>query len=143
MELDGRELPIRAIYGFPHVVRWIEDTLPRHEPELSHGRQDLEEQLDFLLHEYICGANIAHYGRAHIMEPRTPSIYELKSPDLRLFGWFNARCSFIVANIDTAARCKTIGLYAGYRDDTVRRRNGLDLDEPKFIRGNIEDVLHP
>lgn len=141
VELAYNELPERAIYALPHVVDWLTDTLPTIEPFMDEGRQDPVEQLDFLLYEYVRGADIAHYKTAHIMEPHDPGIYELKTADIRMFGWFNAECSFIVGNVDTAQRCKTIGLYTGYRNNTVWRRDQLALDPPKFIVGAIEDVL--
>jgi len=60
---------------------------------------------------------------------------------LRLFGWFASKGVFVVAEINTAFQCKQHSLYAGYRNSVVHRRNQLNLDEPKFITGEYEDVL--
>lgn len=129
------------LYAFPHVIEWFENVLPGLEADMGDGRQSPIEQLDDLIHDFVAGANLGYYERSHSMRPEDPGVWELKTPDLRLFGWFNARLTFVVAEIDTAFRCKTHGLYAGYRGSVVRRRDALDLDEPKFITGTYDDVL--
>lgn len=68
-------------------------------------------------------------------------VWELKIPVVSLFGWFQARNVFIIANIDSAFRCKEHDLYTGFRNDTVRRRDLLDSDKPKFILGGYDDVF--
>ena len=65
----------------------------------------------------------------------------LKTPDVRLFGWFKERGVFIIANINSAAFIKEKQLYQGYWNDTRDRRKRLDLDEPKFIDGGYGHVL--
>jgi hypothetical protein len=141
VELGVREMPIRKFYGFPHVIEWIEEVLPALQPELDAGRQSPIEQVDSLLYDFIRGANIAHYERAHIMQPTEPGVFELKTPDVRFFGWFPMKDHFIAADVDTTCRCKMYQLYAGYRGDVQRRRSCLDLDPPKFLSGGIHNVL--
>jgi len=115
--------------------------LPDLEPELGDGKQSPIEQIDDLFHDFVSGADLAYYERSHSMMPTDRGIWELKTPDARLFGWFPQKGTFIVAEADTAFRCKEHDLYAGYRDSAVRRRDSLDLDEPKFVTGDYTDVL--
>jgi hypothetical protein len=69
-------------------------------------------------------------------------IWELKTADLRLFGWFLQKDCFIVSDIDDTGRIKQSNLYRGYCLQAVRRRDALELNEPKFIRGdNPDDVV--
>jgi hypothetical protein len=49
--------------------------------------------------------------------------------------------TFVIAEVNTAFKCKKHDLYPGYRDSVIRRRDALDLNEPKFITGSYEDVL--
>ena len=60
-------------------------------------------------------------------------MWELKTPDLRLFGWFNVRDSFIITEIDLTHRVKMYNLYAGYAGQVVRKRTQLELNEPKSV----------
>jgi hypothetical protein len=62
-------------------------------------------------------------------------IWELKTADLRIFGWFNVLDHFVGAAADTTDRVKQHNLYYGYAGETARFRDGLDLDPPKFIPG--------
>lgn len=139
--LDGHELPERLLYAFPHVVEWLDQTLPDLESELGDGKQSPIEQVDDLFHDFVAGADLSFYERSHSMTPDDLGIWELKTPDARLFGWFPQKGAFIIAEADTAFRCKQHGLYAGYRGSAVRRRDSLDLDEPKFVTGDYSDVL--
>src|SRR5262249_17769795 len=68
-------------------------------------------------------------------------IWELKTPDLRIFGWFHVKDCFIAGNIDTAFNVKNHNLYAGYAGDVARERDQLDLDNPKFVPGDDPNVV--
>lgn len=139
--LDDDEQPMRLLYAFPHVIEWLDTVLPELEPIFDEGRQSPLEQLDLLFYDFVSGEDLGYYERSHSMEPREPGIWELKTPDIRIFGWFVFRCCFVMAEIDTAFRCKKFDLYRGYRGSAVRRRENLDLDEPKFVTGDHIDVL--
>jgi hypothetical protein len=139
--LASNELPMRVMFAFPHVIEWIENDLPELGTDLSGGKQSPLEQLDLLLYDFISGEDLDYYKRSHSMRPEAFGVWELKTPDVRVFGWFQARNVFIIANIDSAFRCKEHDLYTGFRNDTVRRRDLLDLDEPKFILGGYDDVF--
>lgn len=136
--LDVNEQPLFAI---PHVVEWLGQVLPGLDADFHEGRQYPLEQADDLFHDFVSGDDFSYYARSHSMLPRDPGVWELKTPDLRLFGWFAGRGVFIIAEIDTAFRCKKHSLYPGYLGSVVRRRDALNLDEPKFITGDYKDVL--
>lgn len=139
--LDEHEQPERLLYAFPQVVEWLDQTLPSLEAELGDGRQSPIEQIDELFYDFVSGADLAYYERSHSMIPVDLGVWELKTPDTRAFGWFLQRGTFIIAEIDTAFRCKQHGLYTGYRGSVVRLRDSLRLAEPKFIKGDYCDVL--
>lgn len=145
VRLGGGLLPLEQVQGrifaYPHVIEWFENELPALESEMGDGRQTPTEQLDDLLHDFVVGRNMAYWERSHSMQPEEHGVWELKTPDLRMFGWFNLRLTFVIAEIDTAYRCKLHGLYPGYRGSVLRRRDALDLDLPKFITGSYADVL--
>jgi hypothetical protein len=138
--LEHGEQPERLLYAFPHVIEWFEQVLPKLPPLMGDGRQSPLEQVDDLTHDFVAGKDFSFYERSRSMK-RDQGVWELKTPDVSLFGWFHVRDSFIIANADSAERIKQHDLYHGYWNDTVRRRDLLDLDEPKFIEGNYSDVL--
>jgi hypothetical protein len=145
VRLGGGLLPNEQVqgrlYAFPHVIDWFENVLPVLQSELGDGRQDPLEQVDDLVHDFVAGTNLDYWERSHSMRPEVPGVWELKTPDVRLFGWFHLRLTFVIAEVNTAFKCKKHDLYPGYRDSVIRRRDALDLNEPKFITGSYEDVL--
>lgn len=141
VELEAHQMRNRLIYGVPDVIGWLSETLPSLEADFHEGKLSPKEQLFVLLEDFITGQNFDHYAKAHFMNPYNDGIWELKTTDLRLFGWFYQKCVFVVAHIDTAYRCKLHSLYNGYQASCVQRRNNIDLDEPKHITGGYKDVL--
>lgn len=147
--LRPEELREREMFAYPHVVEWLKTVLPTLEPELSlgrahelpHGVQTPIQQVDDLFHDFISGEDLGLYEKAHLMNPDTMYIWELKTIDVRLFGWVYRRRCFILANIDSAARIKERGLYAPYRNDTSRKRDMIDLEEPKYVEGRCSHVF--
>ncbi|WP_412063942.1 hypothetical protein [Rhizobium sp. SYY.PMSO] len=139
--LDAHQQPERLLYALPHVVDWLETDLPEYEADFHDGKMDPLEQADLLFHDFVSGNDFSFYEKSHSMQPTEPGVWELKTSDLRLFGWFVQKCVFVIAEIDTAFRCKQHALYPGYRNSVVYRRQQLQLDEPKFITGDYDDVL--
>lgn len=145
VRLGGGLLPSEQVQGrlfaFPHVIDWLESVLPQLDAELSDGRQSPLEQIDDLFHDFVTGTNLDYWERTHSMRPEQPGVWELKTPDVRFFGWFHLRLTFVIAEVESAFKCKRYDLYPGYRESVVRRRHALKLNEPKFITGSYEDVL--
>ncbi len=100
------------------------------------------EQVDDFLHDFISGADFSYYKRAHFMDPKENGIWELKTTDVRFFGWFYKRYVFIAAEVNSAEFCKANnGAYAGHQNVCLHRLRTLELDEPKIIYGDYAYVL--
>ena len=87
--------------------------------------------------DIFCSGETLTYGwhfkpLAHIQD----GVWELKTADLRIFGWFHTKDCFIGSDVDETWRIKQFRLYHGYRQQCVLRRNALNLDDPKFIPGD-------
>jgi len=139
--LGWREQEQRLIHAFPKVIGWLDEVLPgaasQWNIELSPA-----EQLDELLGCFCRGENLLYERQVRPLRHLGEGVWEIKTADLRLFGWFHARDCFICTAIDLAMRVKEINLYRGYAQEAVRMREALDLDEPKYIEGDDpHDVL--
>ncbi|WP_197419712.1 hypothetical protein [Agrobacterium sp. D14] len=76
------------------------------------------------------------------MRPEDRDVFELVTPDLRIFGWFPAYNKFIAVKGDFMDRTHGHNLYPGYRDLVVKERDAIDLDPPKWTPGATEyDVI--
>lgn len=136
--LDLHEQELRLIYTSERLMHWLQQTLP----ELG-STWNIEsspaEQLDTLFATYASGDTLTYGWDLKPIGPVGLGVWELKTADVRVFGWFARRDSFIGVVADATERVKTYNLYAGYRGEVVRFRDALDLDEPKFAPGDDPD----
>lgn len=138
--LGWREQEERMVYLLPPVAKWLECTLP----ELTSNwnlEQSPIEQLDDLVWQFCSGQELIVDRQFRLLRHHENGVWELKTADLRLFGWFHVRDCFVCAAANTALNVKNHGLYAGYVQQTVFLRDRLDLDEPKFIAGEDYDEI--
>jgi hypothetical protein len=69
-------------------------------------------------------------------------IWELKTEDIRIFGFFHKKDCFIGVVADDATRIKTYDLYHGYANVNCRRfREAIDLDNPKCVLGDDPNAV--
>jgi hypothetical protein len=133
--LDGHEHPMRLLYCRPAFTTWLEGELP-HKPVDRGGRQPPDEQVDDLIHRFVTGEPLADGQDLHPLTPVVDCVWELKTIDVRIFGWFPARDVFVAVNGGMAKRIKDLRMYPGYRDEVRMFRDRLDLDEPKHLQGS-------
>lgn len=137
--LDPGELPWRTLYGTDHLVQWLQDQLPGMETQIVGGEIHPLEQVDALFARFAAGEPLVISRQFRRMHPHEQGVWELKTPDVRIFGWFSERDHFVAAYGDDASRVKDHNLYAGYIAQTVRVRTILGCT---FIEGRrYEEVL--
>jgi hypothetical protein len=132
--LEQREQEWRSIYILARIRSRFEVDLPTWQ---SHWmvEQTPIQQIDSLLEVFCSGETLAYGLRFKPLSHLGAGIWELKTPDLRLFGWFPHKDCFIGTALDTAFNVKTHNLYPGHANMAVYFRSQLNLDEPKFIPG--------
>jgi hypothetical protein len=133
--LGPTEQEFRCFYLSPKLKLWLENDLPllkaTWQTELS-----CLEQVDALTYEFCAGEPLNFGSQFKALRPITNGVWELKTGDVRIFGWFHRKDDFIGAVADDAYRIKLHDLYLGYAGEVVRFRDALELDEPKFIPGD-------
>jgi hypothetical protein len=133
-ELEPGAQEFRCIYASLRLKTWIENDLPGLE---STWNVELtpQEQLAALVEIFCSGEPLTFEWQFRPLTHVQDGIWELKTADLRIFGWFPILDHFVGVAADTTDRIKHHKLYYGYAGETARFRNGLDLDPPKFIPG--------
>jgi len=141
---DG--LAIREIYAAREVHDWINNTLPQLPREAGASLSPSEEFYELLFH-FISSKGKLRYDkngkyRFRDMVPAQDEAWELITYQLRIFGWFYMKDQFVAAYADAAVNVKrgTTG-YRTAKQKVLRLRNGLDLDEPRFVGGAISNVI--
>ncbi len=141
--LDGDDQKWRRLYGTNDFVRWLDEKLPLLETTVVGGETEPYDQVDAVFHEYIVGEPM-QFDRRFKKLSRTPDeyVWQFKTPDIRIFGWIPMRDAFVCTFGDMKDRIETLNLYGRYIAQTVYVRNGLDLDEPRYVASaEYDDVL--
>ena len=141
VETEG-ESPWRYLYGIDKFTDWLANDLPKLTSQLIGVEDTPEEQVDDLFAQFVSGAELVPNERYRLLTPKPKGVWELKTPDIRIFGWFPKKDHFIAVFGNDASFIKDRNLYNGYLTQVVRQRDLLNLDEAKFVPGeNPNDVL--
>ena len=138
--LEANEREWRWMYALPDFKTRAENDLPTWVSQWQ-TEQSPTQQMDAFVEVYCSGETITYGQQFKPLIHLGDGAWQLKTPDLRLFGWFHKRNCFIGGAIDTAYKVKNHNLYAGYVGAIVRLRTQLDLDEPKFVAGDDPNVV--
>lgn len=135
--------PWRSIYGTPDFIVWLDQQLPNIASTILGYEIEPIEQVDAVFHEYISGARM-NFDRRFKKLSWTPDIFvwELKTPDIRIFGWVPKRDHLICTFGDSKDEIELRNKYGRYIAQTSYVRQQLDLDSPKCIESKeYDDVL--
>jgi hypothetical protein len=127
---------LRCIYVSPRLKTWIENDLLTLE---STWKIELtpQEQLQAFVEEAFCpGAPLTYDWHFKPLTHIRDGIWELKTADLRMFGWFYVKDCFIGSAANLTNTIKRLNLYKPYVEEAVRFRDALDLNNPKFVSGD-------
>jgi hypothetical protein len=139
--LGRNEMEMRRIFLLPRSRDWLVEVLPIAESTWK-IEESPAEQLDALVYQFCVGQPLKIGDRFKSLVHLGDGVWELKTADLRLFGWFVRKDHFVVSDCDHTDRIKRVNLYRGYCEQAVRQRDALELDEPKYIGGdNPDDVI--
>jgi hypothetical protein len=142
--LKPRQFPERKLYAFPDCWDWMRNEVPKLKTgTLQSAFTPLEQQIH-RLRQWISGAPITYDRMFHEILPHERGVWELKTADLRYFGWMYRTREFVVARCGYAddfkgdTKKKTV---ADERDQVVARREALPLDGEKWKDGTFDELV--
>jgi len=138
--LGSREQEERRIYLSKRALEWLQNKLPQVGATWN-TEVSPTEQLDALFYLFCSGQTITYDWRFKPLRSVELGIWELKTADIRLFGWFPIRDQFVASGIGVKRDIIAHKLYPGYIGECARFREQLNLDEPKFIPGDDPNVV--
>jgi hypothetical protein len=134
----------RWLYAYPECLEWMRNDVPKMVTGRLQAEQTPLEQLHVRVRQWISGQPM-HYGPMFSnMTPLSDYVCEIKTPDLRIFGWIYQPKKFIAVFGDYAddykppTKRKT---YADARRKVVAARDALPLDGDKFANGDFDDLV--
>jgi hypothetical protein len=143
VELAPRDQPLRLLYGTPQFIAWLRDILDGAGPSLQQlGHTSPAEQIDDLFHSFLSGEHLIFTRQFRVVRAEENAVWELKTPDIRIFGWFMAKDCFVAVFGNWADTIKDHDLYRGYRIAIRRLRRELGIDATLCVKGVApDDVL--
>jgi hypothetical protein len=128
--LEPREQETRLLYGTSPFIAWLDERLRLAEPSPLLADVTPREQLDNLFYMFVSGRSLAYSRQFRYIKAEKHAVWELKTPDFRIFGWFPLKDCFIATFGDWADKIKDHDLYRGYRIATrrIRREMGAELE---------------
>jgi hypothetical protein len=135
----------RKMYAYPASLTWMRETVPTFVTGRKKSAQTPAEQLIMRLQQWLSGASINKGPMFQEMKyPEDNDVWELKTDDLRLFGWMYQPRIFIVAAHGYTDDYKDPTKIKYYADDVravMQARDALPLDGPKFVKGEFDDLV--
>jgi hypothetical protein len=140
-DLEHDEFPERHVYMAPEADTWVDGTL-RLAPHGRSLRLSPYGQVEQLLFDFVIGRPLVYDAQRKKLNPVGLHVWELKTLDVRLIGWFPRKRHFIVVCGRLKTELLKASLYAPCINLVTLFRNTLDLDPPKTITGvRHDDVL--
>lgn len=133
-------LPQRYFYASPRLISWVEEELPAYDRDHD-ARLSPADQFVVLLEKFQRGTRLNHDADVKAISVAEEGIWEFRTTDLRILGWFGDHDRFIGV---TAAMKKSIRQrgYPSMKEEVLRFRDALPLDEPKHLQSTRgKDVL--
>jgi hypothetical protein len=133
--LEPNEQEWRRISTSENLTTWIKSILPT---LVSEWKIEVSptDQLDALVEIFCSGETITYSTHFKPLAHLGDGVWELKTSDVRVFGFFHVKDWFVGVVADDANKIKRHGLYPGYANEVVRYRNTLNLDNPKYVSGD-------
>jgi hypothetical protein len=140
-DLSHFEMPERCITHTPDFWTWFETVL-KQRPK-KRGR-DLSpyEQVEQIFYDFIIGRPMAYSVDYRKLEPIPQNTWELKTLDVRVFGWLTRKRHFLAVCGDLKDNLTSAKLYKPHIKAVTDFRTALNLDDPKAVTGvSANDVL--
>ena len=138
------EMEERQLYVFDCCVSWMKTKVPTMVTGNLKAQQTPSEQLDAILYKWISGKRFVYDRMFKDLSPAEDEVWELKTADLRIFGWMYRPKIFIGVLGDFADFYKEPNktkFYSDAKNKVIAKRDLLDIDGPKFVEGATFDEL--
>ena len=138
------ERRVRWVYGLPAFQKWLSNDLPHLQPGRLGASDTPEEQIDWILYRWITGKEIRYARQFRDLMPLADEVWELKTADIRVFGWMYRPHKFIAVFGDYADLYKgrnALRSYEAARRRVTGARDALDLDLPKLATGTFDELV--
>jgi hypothetical protein len=134
----------RKFYAYPECLEWARTNVPNMVTGRVGSDFSPKEQITLRLQQWMAGEPMAYGRMFHDMKPNSDGVWEIKTADLRIFGWMYRPREFIAVCGGYTDDYKEPTKTKDYADDkrmVINARNALPLDGQKFVTGDFYDLV--
>jgi hypothetical protein len=145
--LKTGEFDEREFHAMPSLLRFLEEILPGAKAGVLGATESPAAQMDTLLRKWNVGKPLVYSRAFSNLKPTVRGVWEMKTVDLRIFGWLWRPKIFIATFAGLADDYKSQDgkppkeSYGEARDRVVWIRDRLDLDPPTFVTGEYNALI--
>lgn len=142
--LGRHRMPERTFYGCLEFMDGLTKEVPTWKTGRLKAAQPPADQMDDILRKWISGDEIKYGPMFKDLMPGRDEVWELKTADLRIFGWVYRPKVFVAALVGYADWYKPPNPTKSYndaREKVLTARDALDLDPPKFATGVFDALV--
>jgi hypothetical protein len=141
IELPVRQRAWRYVFASAKFVDWVNNCVPKIVLAQCDEDDSLQIQIEKELFGFSYGEYLREPSEIRRLDPQPQAVWELKTPDLRLFGWFPAKDHF-VAHLG----CEKEALqrwedYEPFINEVREFRASLIAALPHHVTGGIWNVV--
>lgn len=142
-ELFSRDRIERKLYFSSEAMKWLIDDLPGITELVGDSEASPAEQLDSIVYRFSTNKSLHPWNDIHILSHSEDGVWELKTKDIRLFGYFAEIDCFVICYAESKDRLLQFNwLYGHYIRGVKEYRSSLEYNDPKFVSGGaLDDVL--
>jgi hypothetical protein len=133
----------RKLYALPDCFRWMKGVRGMVTGRIKSASTPYEQMIE-RFRQWTAGEPMLNGPWFHDMEPCSDNVWEMKTDDLRIFGWMYRPREFIAAvggyadDYKEPTKTKT---YTQAMADVIAARDALPLDEPKYTEGEFDELV--
>ncbi|WP_131858787.1 hypothetical protein [Bosea sp. BK604] len=127
--LDKSEQPMRLLYATPTFIAWLGEQAKSIEKSPIGSDLTPIEQIESIFYTFVSGKPLVYSRQFRFIRSEPNAVWELKTPDTRIFGWFMMKDCFVAVFGDWADKVKDHDLYRGYRLEIRRLRRELGIEK--------------
>lgn len=132
----------RYLFATPELAEWFENVLPGIALSDDVEEDSLLTQVGIEFYSFRYGHELREPHDIRLLAPLDHSVWELKSPSLRLFGWFPEKNYFVVHVAEEKRKLSSWADYQPFIDEVVRFRESVVGFLPSHIKsGRLWDVV--
>lgn len=131
----------------PSFMKFMQEVLPTLQQGVLGAEETPRQQMDTVLRKWNAGKPMRQGRMFSTLRPTREAVWEMKTADLRIFGWLYRPRVFVAAFAGFADDYKKQGgqppkeSYGAARNRVQWLRERLDLDPPLFVSGDYDALV--